>query len=124
MKYYKDANDTIYAYETSEDREKFGDAFLTEMTSEEVAARVSFEKPKNWPRFFGNKKLDLFTSSEQLAIATETMQDPQVKLLYDRLIASAYWSYEDPETEYGLSVLVEKGLLTEGRKSEIVALMQ
>jgi hypothetical protein len=33
-------------------------------------------------------------------------------------------SYEDPETEQGLAVLVEKGLLTPESKEEIVAAMQ
>lgn len=77
-----------------------------------------------WPRFVGNQKLDLFTPVEQLAVVTATMQDPVVKLLYDRLLGAAYWSYEDGETEQGLSQLVAKGLLTPERKAEIVAAMQ
>lgn len=52
------------------------------------------------------------------------MTDPVVKLLYDRLLGAKYWSYEDPETEYGLSVLLTKGLITPERKAEIVAVMQ
>lgn len=82
------------------------------------------EKAVVWPRFIGNQKLDLFTPSEQLAVVTATMQDPVVKLLYDRLLGAAYWSYEDAETEQGLSQLVAKGLLTPARKAEIVAAMQ
>nr|WP_315539520.1 hypothetical protein [uncultured Comamonas sp.] len=82
------------------------------------------EKAVVWPRFVGNQKLDLFTPAEQLAVVTATMQDPVVKLLYDRLLGAAYWSYEDAETEQGLSQLVAKGLLTPGRKAEIVAAMQ
>lgn len=77
-----------------------------------------------WPRFVGNQKLDLFTPAEQLEVVTATMQDPVVKLLYDRLLGAAYWSYEDAETERGLSLLAEKGLLTPERKAEIVAAMQ
>lgn len=76
-----------------------------------------------WPIFTGNAKLDLFTPAEQLAVVTATMQDPVVKLLYDRLLGAAYWSYEDPETEQGLAVLVDKGLLTLERKAAIVAEM-
>lgn len=84
------------------------------------------EKPASpaWPRFFGNQKLDLFTQAEQLAVVTATMTDPVVKLLYDRLLGSAYLTYEDAETEQGLAMLVDKGLLTTGRKAEIVAAMQ
>lgn len=80
--------------------------------------------PPRWPRFVGNEKLDLFTSAEQLAVVTATMQDPVVKLLYDRLLGASYWSYEDAETEQGLALLVDKGLLTPERKAEIVAAMQ
>lgn len=76
------------------------------------------------PRFFGNSKLDLFTKEEQLAVVTTTMSDPVVKLMYDRLLGAAYLSYEDPETEQGLSLLVSKGLLTPARKAEIVSAMQ
>lgn len=77
-----------------------------------------------YPRFVGNQKLDLFTPAEQLAVVTATMADPVVKLLYDRLLGASYWSYEDQETEQGLVVLVDKGLLTAERKAEIVAAMQ
>ena len=57
-------------------------------------------------------------------IVTATMADPMVKLMYDRLLGSAYMTHEDPETEQGLAMLVEKGLLTDERKSAIVSLMQ
>ena len=77
-----------------------------------------------FPRFHGNHKLDLFTLQEQLAVVTTTMTDPVVKLMYDRFINAAFWTYEDPETEQCLSLLVSKGLLTEERKAEIVAEMQ
>lgn len=82
------------------------------------------EPVPQFPRFFGNEKLDLFTIQEQLAVVTATMTDPLVKLMYDRLLGAAYLTYEDPETEQGLSLLVEKELLTPERKSTIVALMQ
>lgn len=80
--------------------------------------------PAEWPRFVGNEKLDLFTQAEQLAVVTATMADPMVKLMYDRLLGAAYLSYEDPETEQGLALLVDKGLLTPERKAEIVQQMQ
>lgn len=80
--------------------------------------------PKVYPQFRGNEKLDLFTQAEQLAVATATMTDPVVKLMYDRLFGAKYLTYEDPETEAGLALLVDKGLLTPERKGEIVSLMQ
>lgn len=78
----------------------------------------------NWPRFVGNEKLDLFTEDEQLSIVTATMNDTVVKLAYDRLIGAAFWTYEDPEAEHGLSMLESKGLITAERKAQIVAAMQ
>mgnify|MGYP001204003276 CR=1 FL=1 len=80
--------------------------------------------PPQYPRYVGNAKLDLFTQAEQLAVVSATMNDPIVKLMYDRLLGSAYLTYEDPETEQGLSLLASKGLLTPERKAEIVAEMQ
>lgn len=79
--------------------------------------------PVEYPRFVGNEKLDLFTQQEQLAVVTATMTDPMVKLMYDRLLGAAYLSYEDPETEQGLALLVDKGLLTPERKAEVVQQM-
>ncbi len=88
-------------------------------TAEQLA-----EAARSWPKFTGNAKLDLFTKSEQREVVTATITDPVVRLMYDRLLGAAYLTYEDPETEQGLSLLVSKGLLTDERKAEIVAEMQ
>ncbi|CUA97918.1 hypothetical protein [Comamonas thiooxydans] len=80
--------------------------------------------PPAFPVFVGNAKLDHFTRAEQLAVVQATMTDALVKLMYDRLLAAAYLTYADPETQQGLSLLVSKGLLTPERKEEIVAAMQ
>ena len=92
----------------------------TQMKTAEQLAEVAL----SWPKFTGNAKLDLFTQAEQLEVVTATMADPMVKLMYDRLLGAEYLTYEDPETEQCLSLLVSKGLLTAERKSAIVALMQ
>lgn len=81
------------------------------------------EPEPQYPRYYGNQKLDLFTQAEQLAVVTATMSDPLVKLMYDRLLGAAYLTYEDAETEQGLHLLVDKGLLTDARKAEIVTRM-
>ena len=88
-------------------------------TAEQLA-----EAARLWPKFTGNAKLDLFTQAEQLEVVTATMTDPMVKLMYERLLGAEYLTYEDPETEQGLALLVSKGLLTAERKSAIVSLMQ
>lgn len=95
-------------------------AWLEEGNAPEPAEQT----PTTYPQFRGNEKLDLFTPAEQLAVVTATMTDPVVKLMYDRLLGAAYLTYEDAETEQGLQLLVDKGLLTPERKAEIVSLMQ
>ena len=67
--------------------------------------------------------LDLFTESEQLAVATAAMQSAQVKLWYDRTLAASFVTLADPRTEGGLTALVGAGLLTAERKAAIVAAM-
>lgn len=81
------------------------------------------QPPQTYRKFYGNAKLDLFTQAEQLAVVTATMTDSQIKLMYDRLLGAAFLSYEDPETEQGLQLLVAKGLLTQERKAQIVSAM-
>lgn len=126
MPYYKDQGGKLHYLEESEFENLLPDGCIqiTDAEAEEIKAAALAAMPKNWPRFTGNAKLDLFTQDEQLSVVTATMSDPAVKLMYDRLIGAAYWTYEDPETEQGLSMLVNKGLLTADRKSAIVALMQ
>lgn len=82
------------------------------------------EEPKIFKRFYGNAKLDLFTKSEQIAFFSAYMTNPLVKLMYDRLLGSAYLTYEDPEVEEGLQLLVEKNLLSKSRKEEILNELQ
>lgn len=94
-------------------------AWLEEGNTPEPAAPATAA----YPQFRGNEKLDLFTQAEQLAVVTATMTDPVVKLMYDRLLGAAYLTYEDAETEQGLQLLVDKGLLTTERKAEIVVHM-
>lgn len=81
------------------------------------------EPEPEYPKFYGNAKLDLFTIDEQMVVVTATMTDPVVKLIYDRLLNAAYFSYESPEAEEGLTALVAKGLLTQNRKEAIVKTM-
>ena len=96
---------------------------MIDWTQMKTAEKLA-EAARSWPKFTGNAKLDLFTKPEQLEVVIATITDPIVKLMYDRLLGAEYLTYEDPETEQGLSLLVSKGLLTAERKSAIVALMQ
>lgn len=63
---------------------------------------------------------DRFTDEEQLAIVTATMQVPQVKLWYDKLIAATSVVEEDPRLATGLDALVAFGLLAAERRAMVL----
>ena len=95
-------------------------AWLSEGNTPEPADPPPPAPPK---QFTSLEFLDLFTSSEQLAIVQASMSVAQVKLWYDRTLAAAFISLSDPRTELGLEAAVAGGLITEIRKSEILAKM-
>ena len=76
-----------------------------------------------YPVFVGNAKFDLFTEDERATILQATQHNADVLLLVNRLSGAAFVSYEDPEMDLGLSLLVQAGLLTQERKDAIVQLM-
>lgn len=45
MKYYKNSNGEVFAYETQEDRDRFGSSDLVEMTEGEVTAHIAPSDP-------------------------------------------------------------------------------
>lgn len=115
----------VFAYETEAERQQFGAAELVLMTPEQVDVHLHPPAPPTPPKQFTSLEfLDLFTESEQLAVATAAMQSAQVKLWYDRTLAAMFITLADPRTEAGLTALVQAGLLTAERKEQILAAMQ
>ena len=115
----------VFAFDTEAERNQWGAPELELMTPEQVEAHLNPPTPPApIPTFTALQFLDLFTEDEQLAVASAAMQSPQVKLWYDRLLAAAFITIEDPRTEAGLQALVGAGLLTQDRKDEIVEAMQ
>lgn len=94
---------------------------VREFTPEEIEANTPVSE---YPHFTPLELLDLFTEAEQLAIVGATMNVPEVKLWYDRMIAATFVTYEDPRTVGGLQALVDAELLDPVRKAVIVAAMQ
>lgn len=88
---------------------------------ENKLAEIELQRAK---RLTSLEFLDLFTESEQLAIATAAMQSAQVKLWYDRTLAAMFITLADPRTEAGLTSLVDGGMLSAERKTEIIEAMQ
>lgn len=60
---------------------------------------------------------------ERRAIKQAAMQDVDVGIWYDDTVAAQFVTYSDPRVEQGLTALVDAGLLTAERKTEIVAAM-
>ena len=92
--------------------------------AEYVAPPEPAPEPPQPKRFTSLEFLDLFTESEQLAVATAAMQSAQVKLWYDRTLAASFVTLADPRTEAGLTALVGAGLLTAERRDAILKAMQ
>lgn len=88
-----------------------------------TAPTFADEDPDEYPVFEGNSKFEIFTDAERASILSASQSDTQVMLLVNRLTGAAFITYEDPEMELGLSLLVQAGLLTQERKEEIVQMM-
>lgn len=88
------------------------------LTPEAVARQqpVTIVPTSCTPLTFINK----FTDAEQLAIVTATLSVPQIKLFYDKLLASQEVVFNDPRLSAGLSALVAAGLLTQERMDVVL----
>lgn len=103
----------------------FTDVSERECTEQELAEMIA-AKDATLPaavktQFTSLEFLDRFTDAEQLAVVSATLQSPQVKLWYDRLLAASYIDLTDPRTEGGIDALISAGLIDASRKA---ALMQ
>lgn len=61
-----------------------------------------------------------FTDAEQLAIVTTAATVPQIRLFYDKLLASSEVRNDDQRLIVGMEVLVQVNLLTPARRDEIL----
>lgn len=64
--------------------------------------------------------LEKFTQAEQLAVVQATMNNAEIKLWYDKLIAATYVDLTDPRAEAGLDALIAAELIEPSRKGEIL----
>jgi hypothetical protein len=122
MKYYKDINDKVFAYEPDGSQDDFIPQGLTPIT---VAEMVILTAPPPAPpktQFTSLEFLAKFTEVEVLAVVGATLQSAPLKLWYDMMMAASYVDLEDVRTEQGLDALIAAGLLEPSRKAEILAL--
>ena len=85
-----------------------------------TAPTFADQDPDQYPVLEDNAKFELFTDAERAAILTTASTDTAVMLLVNRITGAAFITYADPELEFGLTLLVNKELLTPERKAEIV----
>ena len=85
-----------------------------------TAPTFADQDPDQYPVLEGNAKFELFTDAERAAILSAATTDTAVMLLVNRITGAAFITYADPELESGLTLLVNKELLTPERKAEIV----
>ena len=63
---------------------------------------------------------DLFTIDEQLSIRESQFVDMEVGLVYDMMLSAQNIDISDPRTVQGMDLLETKGLITNGRRNEIL----
>lgn len=102
---------------------KFVNNELVAMTTEEANAQlasISEENPNRYigPRYF----LKRFTMDEKTAIYTAALTDITVAQIKDDLVAAEYIDLLHIDLLSGMNILVVKGLITEQRKNEIIAI--
>lgn len=64
--------------------------------------------------------LERFTPTEQITIVTAAMQSPQIRLWYDKMLASRSIDVADARVTAGLDALIAAGLLNPSRKSVLL----
>lgn len=126
MKYYKYPNtNQVYAYEADGSQDNFIKPGLVQITEQEAIDLTTPPIPEPEPlapitKFSSLAYLDRFTQSEQVAIATATYTDVEVKLFYDKLLGADFIDLEDPRVALGLDFLISKSLLAPERKAELL----
>jgi len=88
----------------------------TIMTSQEMVAAKIVAGRTCEPLDF----MERFSDEEQLAIAQATMSNAQVKLWYDKMLASKNVVFDDVRTQVGMTTLVNAGIITAQRSLEII----
>ena len=78
-------------------------------------------EPQYKTQFTSLEFLDRFTPAEQLTVVQATLQDAQVKLWYDKLLAAEFIDLADPRTEEGIDALIGARLLAAERKAVLMS---
>lgn len=106
---------------SSEDCEAHGRAIHARIVSGEAGEIAAYIPPEPICKtcFSAEEFLDRLTEDEQLAVVSAAMQDPVVKLWYDRMLIGSS-DVDCPKTKAALDHLVTTGVLEAYRKDELL----
>jgi hypothetical protein len=120
MKYYRDTNNKVFAYEDNGSQDHLIPEGLIEISESEMVILTTPPPPPPQTRFTSLEFLAKFTEAEILGVVAATMQSAPLKLWYDMMMAATYVDIEDVRTEQGLDALILAGLLAPNRKAQIL----
>jgi len=122
MKYYKDENNKIFAFESDGSQDDYIEENLTPITKQQADDIIAANQPAPEPKtkFTSLEYLDRFTQGEQELIVAAANSNVQIKLYYDRLLAATFIDLEDPRTAAGIDALIAAELLDASRKAELL----
>lgn len=119
MRYFRKSPTEVYGYdETQEDLASTAIQNGWEEITGAWPPASQPEPPKT--QFTSLEFLERFTEQEQLLVVGATLQVPQVKLWYDKMLAASFVDLNDPRTEAGLAALVAVELISAARMQEIL----
>lgn len=87
----------------------------------DYAPEVDEPNPKFKTVFSSLEFLDRFTEAEQLTVVLASMNNAEVKLWWDKMLAASYVDINDPRTAAGIDALISAGLLETERRDEVLA---
>jgi hypothetical protein len=122
MKYYKNLNNQVFAYEADGSQDSIIPSEFIAITEQEMLVLTAPPPAPTQTQFTSLEFLAKFTEEEVLGVVAATLQSAPIKLWYDMMMAATYVDLEDVRTEQGLDALITAGLLATNRKAEILAL--
>ncbi len=121
MKYFKNSNNKVFAYESDGSQDSIISPELIAITEAEMLTLTAPPPPPPKTQFTSLEFLAKFTEAEVLGVVSATLQSAPLKLWYDMMMAATFVDLQDVRTGQGLDALIAAGLLAPNRKAQILA---
>lgn len=118
MKYYKDAQNNVFAYESDGSQDTYIKPGLIPITDMEMEALTAPEPPQPKTVFAPREYLRRFTMAEYTAARTGSIE---AQYALDNLIGAQFVDINDPDVAAGLDVMLTTGIIDAARKAELLA---